>query len=81
MYILTDRWFFKVMSRAELEEQMNNIRMSAQDSTNLSDQAPNKVKAEQPKAIGEPTPLKLHCTPGFLTRLGVFNGLMQSQHF
>lgn len=54
VYILTDRWFFKVMSRTELEEQMNNIRMSAQDSTNLGEQTqpPNKLKAEQPKPIG-----------------------------
>ena len=54
VYIMTDRWFFKVMSRTELEEQTSNIRMSAQESTNLGDQAQasSKLKSEQPKAIG-----------------------------
>lgn len=34
VYIFTDRWFFKVMSRKELEQQVSGIRMSAVDSAN-----------------------------------------------
>lgn len=54
VYILTDRWFFKVMSRAELEDQMNEIRMSASDSAAIAapTSAPSKPAADAPKPTG-----------------------------
>ena len=57
VFILTDRWFFKVMSRAELEDQMNQIRLSAAESTSLGENAVAPAKGaslEAPKTISEP---------------------------
>lgn len=35
VYIMTDKWFFKVMSRKQLEEQVNGTRIAAADSASL----------------------------------------------
>lgn len=36
MYLLTDRWIFKVMEREDLERQMKEVRMSALDTPSAS---------------------------------------------
>ena len=54
VYIMTPGWFFKVMARADLEQQMSEIRMSAVESTADAAEATPQANGKDDLANGAP---------------------------
>ena len=54
VYIITPGWFFKVMARADLEQQMSEIRMSAVEITADAAETPPQANGKDGHANGAP---------------------------